>query len=113
MNPGDVVLIPLQQAAGGAPKLRPALVLSRLPGAFQNVLICGISTRLRDLVDDWDELVRTADQDFRPSGLHHESAIRLSYLYAADSREIVGTIGQIDSAGLKRLLTRLSDHLRK
>ncbi len=113
MKPGDVVLIPLQQLAGGAPKLRPALVLSRLPGTFQNVLICGISTRLQDLVNDWDELVRATDHDFRRSGLHHESAIRLSYLYAADSAEIAGTIGQIDPARLTRLLDRLSDHLRK
>jgi hypothetical protein len=65
------------------------------------------------LVDNWDELVRAADRDFKTSGLHHASAIRLSYLYAADSTEIVGTIGQIDSARLERLLTRLRDHLRR
>ena len=52
MNPGDVVLIPLPQVMGGSPKLRPALVLSQLPGPFQNVLVCGISTRLRDRVND-------------------------------------------------------------
>lgn len=44
MNPGDVVLIPLPQFAGGTAKLRPALVLSLLPGPYQNVLLCGIST---------------------------------------------------------------------
>ncbi len=55
MKPGDVVLIRLPQAAGGPPKLRPALVLALLPGPFQSLLICGISTRLRDLEPDWDE----------------------------------------------------------
>ncbi len=46
MRPGDVVLIQLPQVAGGPPKSRPALVLALLPGAYQNVLICGISTQL-------------------------------------------------------------------
>ena len=112
MNAGDVVLISLPQVAGGPPKLRPALVLSLLPGPFQNVLICGISTQVHNLVDDWDELVRTSDPDFARSGLRRESAIRLSYLYAADSTEVAGTIGRIDSARLKRLLPQLSDHLQ-
>lgn len=46
MSPGDVVLIRLPQFAGGVPKLRPALVLCHLPGSYQNVLVCGISTQL-------------------------------------------------------------------
>lgn len=112
MTPGDVVLISLPQFAGGPTKLRPALVLSLLPGAYQNVLLCGISTQLRKLEPDWDEAIRTNDADFKLSGLHRASAIRLSYLYAADPAEVSGVIGQIDAARLLRLRTRLSDHLR-
>jgi mRNA interferase MazF len=112
VSPGEVILIALPQVAGGPPKLRPALVLSQLPGPFQNILLCGISTQIQSLVADWDELVRSTDPDFIGSGLHRESAIRLSYLYAGDSSEISGTIGAIDSARLTRLLTRLADHLR-
>ena len=112
MNPGEIVLIPLPQAGGRSTKLRPALVLSELPGPFQNLLICGVSTQVYPLVADWDELVKTSDPDFGNSGLHRESAIRLSYIYAAASSEIAGTIGRIDSARLERLRKRLSDHLR-
>jgi mRNA interferase MazF len=63
VNPGDVVLISLPQTAGGPPKLRPALVLSLLPGPYQNTLLCGISTQVHALVPDWDELIRQADKD--------------------------------------------------
>jgi mRNA interferase MazF len=112
VNPGDVVLISLPQVSGGAAKLRPALVLSLLPGPFQNVLICGISTRCDQLVNEWDEVVATTDTDFAASGLHRESSIRLSYLYAADATEISGRIGSIDAARLDRLLTRLASHLQ-
>jgi mRNA interferase MazF len=64
MKPGDVVLIQLPQVAGGPPKSRPALVLALLPGVYQNILICGISTQLRDLQPDWDDLIEPNDADF-------------------------------------------------
>jgi mRNA interferase MazF len=110
MTPGDIVLIELPQVAGGPPKLRPALVLSLLPGPYQNVLICGVSTQMHP-VADWDETLSTTDADFRTFGLHRESSIRLSYLYAADQVEIRGVIGRIDSSRLSRLLHRLAEHL--
>lgn len=112
MNPGDVVLISLPQFAGGPGKLRPALLLSMLPGAFQSMLICGISSRVDQLVNDWDERIRPADGDFVSSGLHRESSIRLSYLYSADVAEVRGTIGSIDPVRCARLLKRLADHLQ-
>lgn len=80
MNPGDVVLIPLTQFAGAAPKLRPALLLASLPGAYQNLLLCGISTQIQKLTPDWDELLSSTDSDYPASGLHRDSAVRLSYL---------------------------------
>jgi mRNA interferase MazF len=97
VRPGDVVLLPVPQLTGGSSKLRPALVLTLLPGPFQNVLICGISTQVHNLVNDWDELMLITDSDFARSGLRRESAIRLSYLYAAERSEISGIIGEIDS----------------
>jgi mRNA interferase MazF len=107
MKPGDVVLIRLPQAAGGPPKLRPALVLAILPGSFQSVLICGISTQLRDLQPEWDEVIDPSDADYPASGLHRLSAVRLSYLYAAESEEISGTIGRVGPERLERLRQRL------
>jgi mRNA interferase MazF len=108
MSPGDVVLIRLPQAAGGPPKLRPALVLALLPGPFQNVLICGISTQLEELEPEWDEFMSLQEADFGDSGLRRPSAIRLSYLYAADSREISGRIGHVSPRRLQRLRARLA-----
>lgn len=108
MRPGDVVLIRLPQLAGGPSKLRPALVLALLPGAYQNVLICGISTQLEELQADWDEFIGPEDADFGDSGLHRASAIRLSYLSAAHTKELVGVIGRIAPERLRRVLTRLA-----
>lgn len=112
MSPGDLVLIPLLQIGGTSPKLRPALLLAKLPGPYQNLLLCGISTQLHQLQPNWDELLQPSDADFKTSGLHRPSIIRLSYLYAADPSEVAGVIGQIDSIRFQRLRKRLSDHLR-
>src|SRR3954471_6597067 len=105
MTPGEVVLIPLSQFGGGASKLRPALVLVLLPGPYQTLLACGISTQLHQQEADWDELIQPGDADFPSSGLHRASLIRLSFLHATDPTEIAGAIGQISAARLDQLLT--------
>ena len=111
MKPGDVVLITLPQAAGAPPKPRPALILASLPGPYQNLLLCGISTQRHQLQKDWDELLEAGDPDYGNSGVHQPSVIRLSFLYAADGTEISGVIGRVDAARLARLCERLADHL--
>jgi mRNA interferase MazF len=107
-----VVLIPLLTRGGAASKLRPALLLADLPGPYQNLLLCGISTQLQHLQQNWDELIQSTDADFSSSGLHLPSVIRLSYLHAADPSELAGVIGNVDPSRLHRLRQRLSDHLR-
>jgi mRNA interferase MazF len=106
MKAGSVVLLRLPQATGGPPKLRPALVLAPLPGPYQNILICGISTQMRGFQPGWDELISEDAPDFPSSGLHRDSAVRLSYIYSADKEEILGELGQIDDSRLRRLLDR-------
>ena len=76
------------------------------------MLLCGISTQLQNLHPNWDELIQSNDADFPSSGLHRDSAIRLSYLYPAEPGEVAGVIGNIDPTRLQRFRQRLSDHLR-
>jgi len=112
VNPGEVVLIRLPKLGQAGTKLRPALVLSTLPGPYQDLRLCGISAQIQNQQANWDESLQPADADFSASGVHRPSIIRLSYLYAADRSEIVGAIGKIDTQRLNRLRTRLADHVR-
>jgi mRNA interferase MazF len=108
MKPGDLVLVSLP-VRGAAPwKLRPALFLADLPGAFQTVLLCGISTVLENVASDWDELIKSSDPDFASSRLHRPSTVRLSYLFAVYPQQIQGKIGRVGDDRLDRLLGRLS-----
>src|SRR4029079_12467049 len=95
MNPGDVVLVRMAQVGTGPPKLRPPLFLVDLPGPYQTMLLCGISTQLHAVIPNWDEPIRPGDADFPGSGLHKPSVIRLSYLVAVELGEVAGVIGSI------------------
>lgn len=66
---GDIVLTRFPQANLAEGKLRPALLLGRLPGDYDDWLICMISSQARHYQPDFDELVSESDSDFADSGL--------------------------------------------
>jgi mRNA interferase MazF len=111
MKEGDVVLTPVPQA-DGVTKNRPAIILRGLP-PYQDLLVCGVSTQLRQRVEDFDELISPDDADFASSGLKSESLIRLGFLAVLPESRIIGTIGSISPERHKRLLKTLSDYLVK
>ncbi len=111
MKPGDVILTALIQADGKT-KRRPALVLCQMP-PYQDYLVCGISTQLRQEAPGFDELILPMDADFAGSGLKAPSLIRLGFLSVVPSSVILGSIGSIASERRHRLAERLSAHLLK
>lgn len=108
MKEGDVVIVPMPQA-DGAVKNRPAVVLREMP-PFRDVLVCGVSTQLRQASEDFDDVIGPSDADFSASGLKDESLIRLGFLVLVPRSKVVGSIGSIASGRHKRLLRRLSDY---
>lgn len=109
MREGDVVIAQVEQADQQR-KNRPAVVLRRLP--FQDdLLVCGISTRLHLRIPGFDEMISPADADFRTSGLLTASVVRLGFLTVLTSRSILGSIGAIGPERHRRLLRNLSGHL--
>jgi mRNA interferase MazF len=111
MKEGNLVIMPMPQADGKI-KDRPAIILREMP-PFSDVLICGVSTPLRQAAKDFDELISPSDADFVSSGLKEESLIRLDFLVVIPRSKIVGSIGSISLERHKRLLQRLSEYLVK
>lgn len=70
-------------------KLRPALLLGKLPGNYDDWLICMISSQTRQIVTGFDEIVQEGDRDFGESGLKVTSVIRVGRL-AVVSGAILG-----------------------
>ena len=110
MKEGDIVLALLPQTDGRG-KYRPAVVLRRMPG-FGDLLVCGISTQLRQQVADFDEIIEPSHADFKTSGLKAPSLIRLGFLAVLPASNFLGTIGSISGQRHQRLLSKLSEHLQ-
>ncbi|MDX2304527.1 MAG: type II toxin-antitoxin system PemK/MazF family toxin [Microscillaceae bacterium] len=110
MNVGDIAKARLQQADGSY-KLRPVLLLKQMP-PFQDWLVCGISTQLRQFVVDFDILMDNTHPDFALSGLIAPSIIRLGFMAVLPDSIIQGTIGRISAETYQTLLQNLINHLQ-
>jgi mRNA interferase MazF len=56
-EPGQIVLFRFPQADLSEGKLRPALLLSEVPGPYKDWLICMISSQVHQRIDGFDELI--------------------------------------------------------
>jgi len=109
MKAGDIVLTPIPQADGQI-KNRPALLLCHMP-PFEDALVCGISTQLRQEAAGFDEIIAQQDKDFAGSGLIADSLVRLGFLAVVPQSKLMGAIGAIAPERHERLLKNLSGHL--
>jgi PemK-like, MazF-like toxin of type II toxin-antitoxin system len=108
---GQIVLFKFPHTEQSDAKLRPALLIGKLPGNFNDWLICMISTQLRHYVEGFDEIIRKRDGDFAASGLKAESVVRVGRLAVVDEKILVGSIGEIAPARLRRIKSGLADWL--
>ena len=108
---GQIVLVKFPFSDLRQTKLRPVLVLRRLPGKYSDWLICPISSSLSQEIPGFDETVRKGDGDFPASGLKKSSVIRISRLASIHESELLGSIGQLDRTRLREIQRRLAKWL--
>jgi mRNA interferase MazF len=106
---GQLVLLRFPQTDLEEGKLRPVLMLGRLPGDFDDWLVCMVSSQLRHCVSGFDEIVQQADDGFAESGLKTVSVIRVGRLATVEGDVLVGAIGEISATRLQRV----RDHLTR
>lgn len=104
---GQIVLFQFVQTDQSMGKLRPALVIRKLPGSFNDWLICMISSQLHQEIPELDEIVTDKDADFAGSGLKVPSLIRITRLAVVNENVLLGRVGQIDAIRLLRIRQRL------
>jgi len=112
-NAGDVVLFRFPQVDLHEGKLRPALLLGKLPGEYDDWLICKISSQTRHYSPNFDELVRTKDPDFSQSGPKLESVIRVGRMAVIGGDLLLGEVGKISSERIKQIKNNLADWILK
>jgi mRNA interferase MazF len=113
MRAGEVVVIQYPFADSGQTKLRPALLLGKLPGRHDDWLVCMISSRSRQQITGFDDLIDMEDADFGQSGLKSTSVIRTGRLLVMEGKLFPGAIGSISMARLQRVRSQLAAWLLK
>lgn len=107
IQPGQIVLFHFPRADLAEGKLRPALVLTQLPGEYDDWLVCMISSQTRHYVADFDEIIQEGDADFEPSGLKLTSVVRAGRFAVVEDKMLLGAVGQIAPERLQRIKDRL------
>lgn len=110
---GQIVLFRFPQTDQAIGKLRPALVVKKLPASQDDWLICMVSTKLDKKILGFDETITEEDREFAPSGLKKASVIRISRLAVVNKSMLVGSIGEISAQRLQTIKKRLSDWIVK
>jgi mRNA interferase MazF len=88
-------------------------LLGKLPGEYDDWLICMISSQIRRSVPEFDEIIREGDPDFAGSGLKASSVIRIGRLAVVEGEILLGAIGQLAPARLERIKGHLAEWLMR
>ena len=89
---GQIVLFRFPQTDLKDGKPRPALVIRKVPGDYDDWLICMISTRLYQQQTGLDEIISPEDEDFKES----EKAV------------LIGKLGQFSQQRLHRIKEKIT-----
>ena len=108
---GQIVIFRFPQTDLEEGKLRPALLLGKLPGEYDAWLICMISSQTHQYIAGFDEMVQESEDDFGESGLKVPSVIRVGRLAVVSGEILLGAIGQVSNERLGRVKKHLSDWL--
>ena len=108
---GSIVLFTFPQTDLTCGKLRPALLLRRLPASEGDWLACMISTQLRHEIAGFDDLIRDSDADYASSGLKATSLVRVGRLAVISANILHGGIGIVTQERLNRIRSRLANWL--
>jgi len=110
---GQIVVFRFPQTDLERGKLRPALLLAKLPNEYDDWLTCMISSQTRHYVVGFDEIVQESDDDYEQSGLKVTSIIRVGRLAVISGESLLGAMGQISDERLERVKKHLSDWISK
>lgn len=111
-KPGQAALVPFPRVDLTPGKPRPVLLLARVPGPYDDWLVCMFSTRLHQEVQGFDEVIDADASDFEQSGLKTPSVIRVARLAVVSDEMLLGCIGAIGEERLSRIREKLANWIQ-
>lgn len=105
---GQIVLVPFPFTDLSGAKLRPVLMLRKASIQFDDWLVCMVSSQLRQVDGQIDEILSPSDADFVATGLKVPSVLRLSRLAVLESSLLMGSLGEIGDERLQQIRQKLA-----
>jgi len=109
MKPGKLALLRFPYVDLEKGKLRPVLLIARVPGDYPDWLVAMVSSRLEQAIPGVDEVIKEEDADFPASALKQASVIRIGRLAVANAELFLGASGEISGKRLARIRRRIAD----
>jgi len=109
---GQVAILQFPKADLAQGKPRPVLLVTPVPGPYDDWLVCMISTQLQQAVEGFDEVIDQSQSDFPGSGLRVASVVRVARLAVASAELLVGAIGEIGPERLQRIQQKLASWIQ-
>ena len=108
MEEGHIALVRFPHTDLNVGKLRPVLHLRKLPGVYNDWLICMISSKLLHHTSEFDEIMRKDDAGFKETGLKVSSVVRCGRLAVVDESVLLGAVGKLSLVRLIAIRQRIA-----
>ena len=99
---GDIILTPFPFTDLSGNKVRPALVLGTQSGG-DDVTVCFISSAVPQKINKFDIMIEAKDKSFQKTGLKLQSIIKSTKIATLDKAVVLGKIGELDVANVKKV----------
>ena len=108
ISEGDILLFRFPYSDLSKGKLRPALVIKKIKGDFDDWLVCMISTQTRHKIDGLELALPPSNK----TGLKKESLVRTSRLAVVESGIFEGKLGSLDNETFLNIRKLLADWIQ-
>jgi len=108
ISEGDIVLFRFAQTNQNIGKLRPALLIKKIRAEYRDWLVCMVSTKIHQIIEDLDVVIHEEDEDFSSTGLKTSSLLRISRIAVVDEAIFEGRLGSIAGRRLRDVKERFS-----
>lgn len=105
---GQIVLVPFPFTNLSGAELRLVLMLRKASVQFDDWLVCMVSSQLRQVDGQIEEVLLPSDADFAATGLKVASVLRLSRLAVLESSLLMGSLGEVSHERLQRIRQKLA-----
>ena len=112
ISESDILLFRFPQSDLGFGKMRPALLIKRVYGGFDDCLVCMISTQVRHQIADLEIVLNEATPGFEQTGLKKESLVRTSRLAVVHPSVFTGKLGTLPTEVFNEVRTRLAEWIQ-